>query len=80
MEKKEKSRTFGASRCENCGKEFEKRTTWQKFCLPKCHDDYHRKGKESFRGLAERVDKMEREILLLRKWVGDLERFLTKEK
>jgi hypothetical protein len=27
--------------CEHCGKDYIKRTTWQKFCSPECRKDHH---------------------------------------
>lgn len=43
--------------CQHCGKEFEKRTSWQKFCSENCRLEFHGMNKNDAKriGAKKRV-------------------------
>jgi len=51
-------RDFGDGKCHNCGKQFTKRTPWQKFCKPECHNEFHRSGGQAFARLIKEQEEM----------------------
>jgi len=60
--KKQTQKIYGEGRCKNCWEVFPKKTSWQVFCTPKCHDEFHGGKQKNTRAIIQRVQILEDQL------------------